>query len=372
MTALVLQGGGALGSYQAGAYEALAKAGLAFDWIAGISIGAINGAIICGNPPERRVERLLQFWRMTSSRLSAEPFAEDESSLRLFHETSAALTASFGVPGFFSPRSPPLIPGWDYKPCELSLYDTSALKETLLSFVDFNLLNSGATRYCAGVVNARSGNFRYFDTKYDKIGPEHVMASGALPPSFPAIEIGGQYYWDGGVVSNTPLQYVLDIEGDHADVCVFQVDLFSACGEMPKTLLEIAQREKDIRYSSRTRLGTDMQRQRCAPRGAIARLASKLPPELAQDPDWLEVQASVPVGATTIVHLIHRSRVGDTDSKDYEFSRHTMELNWAAAGRDVQTTLTHPDWLNRTRPDGGVQVFDLTRDAQKPEAEWTF
>jgi len=371
MTALVLQGGGALGSYQAGAYEGLAKGGVEFDWVAGISIGAINGAIICGNPPERRAERLAQFWRQTSSRLAAQPMTEDESSLRLFNETSAAMTAAFGVPGFFSPRSPPIIPGWAYKPGQLSLYDTAPLKETLLALVDFELLNSGTTRYCAGVVNARSGNFRYFDTKYDRVGPEHVMASGALPPSFPAVEIDGEFYWDGGLVSNTPLQYVLDIEGDHEDVCVFQVDLFSARGELPKTLLEIAQREKDIRYSSRTRLNTDMQRRRCDLRGAIARLGAKLPPELAQDPDWLELQAGASGAATTIVHLIHRRAVGESASKDYEFSRHTMARNWADGARDVQTTLTHPDWVGRARPPGCLQVFDLTREAQKPEDGWS-
>jgi NTE family protein len=360
--ALVLQGGGALGSYQAGAYEALQRATFHMDWVAGVSIGAINGAIICGNPPQRRVERLERFWRQTSSNLLAQPISQDDASLRLFNESSAAMTAAFGVPGFFAPRAPPQIPGWPYKPCEVGLYDTSALRETLLSLVDFDLLNDGGIRFSVGAVNARTGNFQYFDTNYHKIGPEHVMASGALPPSFPPVEIDGEYYWDGGIVSNAPLQYVLDFEGTEDDYCVFQIDLFSARGELPKTLLEVAQREKDIRYSSRTRLNTDMMCHRQNVRLAISRLAAKLPAETRADPDWRLLEERGSDAATTIVHLIHRRAVYENASKDYEFSRFTMERNWADGFRDVETTLSHPAWIGRTRPVGAVEVFDLTRD----------
>ena len=360
--ALVLQGGGALGSYQAGAYDALQRADYKIDWVAGVSIGAINGAIICGNPPSLRAERLAQFWRQTSSRLLAAPIAEDETSQRLFNETSAAMTAAFGVPGFFEPRLPPPIPGWPCKPGEVSIYDTKALRETLLQLVDFDLLNAGEIRCSIGAVNARSGNFQYFDTKYQKIGPEHVMASGALPPSFPPIEIDGEFYWDGGIVSNTPLQYVLDFEGEEEDCCVFQIDLFSARGELPTTLLEIAQREKDIRYSSRTRLNTDMMCRSHRVRSAIKRLSAKLPAELRDDPDWRALEERGRDAATTIVHLIHRRALYESASKDYEFSRRTMERNWMDGRRDVETTLSHPEWTGRTRPRGAVKIFDLTRD----------
>jgi NTE family protein len=358
--ALVLQGGGALGSYQAGAYEALQQADFKIDWVAGISIGAINGAIICGNTPERRAERLEQFWRQTSSRLLATPITRDDASLRLFNETSAAMTAAFGVPGFFEPRVPPPIPGWPCKPGEVSIYDTKALRETLLQLVDFDLINAGEIRYSVGAVNARSGNFQYFDTKYQKIGPEHVMASGALPPSFPPIEIDGEFYWDGGIVSNTPLQYLLDLEGEDEDCCVFQIDLFSARGDLPATLLEIAQREKDIRYSSRTRLNTDMMCRQHRLRAAIKRLAAKLPAELRDDPDWRALEERGREASTTIVHLIHRRAVYESASKDYEFSRATMERTWADGRRDVETTLSHPEWINRARPLGAVKIFDLT------------
>jgi NTE family protein len=193
VSALVLQGGGALGSYQAGAYDALLAASQRIDWVAGISVGAI----ICGNPPERRVEQLAKFWRQTSSAITTAPFNGEEVMLELFDETSAAITATFGAPGFFRPRMPPMLPGFSYPPERVSLYDTAPLRETLLSLVDFDLLNSGATRYSIGAVNVKSGNFRYFDTTRERIGPEHVMASGALPPAFPMVEIEGDYYWDG-------------------------------------------------------------------------------------------------------------------------------------------------------------------------------
>jgi len=228
------------------------EAGSAF--VAGISIGAINGAIICGNPPERRVERLANFWRQTSSLVTAAPLNDGQGILQLFDESSAAITATFGAPGFFRPRMPPALPGLSHPPERLSVYDTAPLRETLLSLVDFDLLNSGAVRYGIGAVDVKTGNFRYFDTARERIGPEHVMASGALPPGLPMVAIEGDYYWDGGVVSNTPLQYVLDFERPTQDILVFQLDHFSELGELPQTQLEINQREKDIRYSSRTRM----------------------------------------------------------------------------------------------------------------------
>ncbi len=362
LVALVLQGGGALGSYQAGAYEALLGADIKIDWLAGISIGAINGAIICGNPPERRAERLAEFWRQTSSCLLGAPIAEDEASRRLFNETSSAMTAAFGVPGFFAPRLPPPLPGWPYKPGEVSIYDTKSLRETLLRLVDFDLLNAGEIRYSVGAVNARTGNFEYFDTNYRRIGPEHVMASGALPPSFPPVEIDGEFYWDGGIVSNTPLQYVLDFEGCAGDCCVFQIDLFSSRGELPKTLMEIAQREKDIRFSSRTRLNTDMLSRAHRQSAAIKKLSAKLPEALLDDPDWRALDEGSRDASLTIVHLIHRRALFESASKDYEFSRVTMERNWSDGVRDVATTLNHPRWLGRARCPGIVNVLDLTED----------
>jgi NTE family protein len=361
-TVLVLQGGGALGAYQAGAYEALAAAGEMPEWVAGISIGAINSAIIAGNPPERRVERLREFWRRVSSNLTAQPLATDTASRKIFNETSAAIVASTGAPGFFEPRFPPAVfmPPGSLK--AIGIYDTSPLRTTLLELVDFNLLNSGAVRFSVGAVEVATGNLKYFDSARDTIIPEHIMASGALPPGFPPIEIDGATYWDGGLVSNTPLQYVLDGGGQRSDMCIFQLDLFSAKGPIPETLFDVSQREKDIRYSSRTRLNTDVFREMQTARRAIRRLETKLPDEVKDSLDWKFLQAIGCDAAVTIVHLIHRRAAYATQSNDYEFSRYTVDEHWRDGKDDVERTFRHPAWKNRVRPAEGVAVLDLTKE----------
>ncbi len=367
-TVLVLQGGGALGAYQGGVYSALATAGHAPEWIAGISIGAINGAIIAGNAPDRRVSQLRHFWELVSSRLIAAPISTDDGSRRLFNETSAALVASTGVPGFFDPRVPPAV---FMKPGTLqaiSVYDTKPLRATLLDLVDFDLLNSGAVRLSVGAVHVASGNFRYFDTTRERIGPDHIMASGALPPGFPPVVIDGEAYWDGGLVSNTPLQYVLDGGCPRTDMCVFQIDLFSATGEVPQTLFDVAQREKEIRYSSRTRLNTTTARDQQTVRRALRRLERVLPDDLKATHDWRLLASIGCDAAITIVHLIHRRAAHATQSNDYEFSRYSIDEHWRDGIRDAGCTLEHPAWLNRERPTEGVTVLDLTRklDAASP------
>ena len=366
--ALVLQGGGALGSYQAGAYEALAQGGYAPEWVAGISIGAVNAAIICGNPPERRVERLQSFWRLVSSSLSGDPLSDDDVTRRFFNEVSSNISATFGVPGFFHPRFPPTYMGFFEPPTQVSFYDTSPLRDTLLELVDFDLLNDGAMRLSVGAVNVRTGNFQYFDSAHQRICVEHIMASGALPPGFPPIEIDGEYYWDGGLVSNTPLQYILDLTGPRRDMCVFQIDLFSAGGTAPTCLSEVAQREKDIRYSSRTRFNTDAFREAQTMRRAIRNLQLKLPAEIREDPNWRALESFGCGAAITIVQLIHRRAAYETHAKDYEFSRVTVEDNWSAGRHDVEHTLSHPAWQSRTRATEGVSVFDLTRVQAAPQS----
>jgi NTE family protein len=357
---LVLQGGGALGAYQAGAYEALCDAGYMPSWVAGTSIGAINAAIIAGNPPEQRASRLREFWERVSSRLIAWPLGTDANSRRIFNETSAALSAVGGVPGFFEPRIPPAVVMPQGTPEAISVYDTEPLKATLLELVDFGLLNSGLVRMSIGAVQVLTGNMQYFDTASQTIGPEHVMASGALPPGFPPIEIDGEPYWDGGLVSNTPLEYVLDPPRE--DMVIFQIDLFSAKGCMPKTLFDITQREKEIRYSSRTRLNTDIFRELQTIRRTIRHLRSKVPQELHDNPDWQLLDSVSCDAAITIVLLIHRRAAYWTQSSDYEFSRYSMDEHWLAGRADVEQTLSDPGWKNRTRPEEGVMVLDLTRD----------
>ena len=234
---LVLQGGGALGSYQAGAFQALCRSGFEPEWVAGISIGAINAAIIAGNGPETRVDRLKEFWEMVSSPVSWNPVTPGDRARSLFNETSAALIATFGVPGFFTPRIPPA-PLWPPgSPQSQSYYDTAPLKKTLERLVDFDRINDLKMRLSVGAVGVTSGNFKYFDNFEfrklgKKIGPEHIMASGALPPGFPSVVIEGEHYWDGGIASNTPLDFVLG-EEINRDLLIFQVDLFSARGELP-------------------------------------------------------------------------------------------------------------------------------------------
>lgn len=358
--ALVLQGGGALGAYQAGAYQALAEQGYLPERIAGISIGSINAAIIAGNRPEDRVAKLRLFWDKVSAHLKGQPWLMKRW---LFNETSAALGASFGIPGFFTPRyaSPEMM--LDVSPCSLGMYDTSPLRDTLFSLVDFDLLNRSDIAFAVGAVHVTSGNFVYFDKKTHTIGPEHIMASGALPPGFPPVNIDGEWYWDGGLVSNTPLQYLLDSTHDGEDWLVFQVDLFNAKGPMPKAFTDIDHRVKDIRYSSRTRLNTNTADKLFQLHQAAKRLAKKLPKELADDPDLARLLA-LDEPSMTIMHLIHRRSAYHTQSKDYEFSRMSINEHWQDGFNDVTCSVESHAWQNRTQPESGVAVFDLTKHNQ--------
>ncbi len=363
---LVLQGGGALGSYQAGAYQALCHFDFEPDWIAGISIGAVNAAIIAGNEREKRIAKLKEFWQMVSSPVPWHPISNGERSRSLFNETSAALIATFGVPGFFTPRIPPA-PLWPKGSLQaVSYYDTTPLKKTLERLVDFDRINDLKCRLSVGAVSVTTGNFRYFDNfefrkMGKKIGPEHIMASGALPPGFPPVEIEGEHYWDGGIASNTPLDYVLDAEVGR-DLLIFQVDLFSARGPLPTTLLEAAEREKDIRYSSRTRMNTDKNRQIHNARKALRDLMDKLPDYLKNDPSVEILCKAARENTVTVVHLIYRSKNYETNSKDYDFSHVAMVEHWEAGVRDVHLSMRHKDWLERPQSDETMVTYDLTGD----------
>lgn len=358
---LVLQGGGALGAYQAGVFESLAAFGHMPEWVAGISIGAINAALIAGNPPERRVERLREFWDGVSSSpfaAPAFPAAMHDKARDATNETNATIAMLFGVAGFFSPR----VPAAPFQPAgslaAISFYDTEPLRRSLEQLVDFDLLNSGAVRLSVGAVNVRSGNFAYFDSSEQRIDVRHIMASGALPPGFPPIEIDGEHYWDGGLVSNTPLQHVLDQPGTRARL-VFQVDLFAARGDMPMTLADVGEREKDIRFSSRTRLNTTNELRRQATVHVARRLVAKLPAALRDDPDAKALLAIPAEPAVSVVHLIYRSKRYESQSKDYEFSRASMQEHWAAGMADTAQTLEDPRWRQRKPGATGVEVLDL-------------
>jgi NTE family protein len=359
---LVLQGGGALGAYQAGVFEALSESFAEPTWVAGISIGAINAALIAGNPAQRRVARLREFWDLVSSSIALSGSAQAASDRETLNDASATQVMLFGVPGFFSPRFPPA----PFQPRgtleAISYYDTALLLQTLERLVDFDRVNSGHVRLSVGAVNVRTGNFEYFDTAKQRIDARHIMASGALPPGFAPVEIDGEYYWDGGLVSNTPLQYVLDQPGKRHRI-VFQVDLFAAEGELPTTLAEVTEREKDIRFSSRTRLNTTNELDRQVVAKAAQRLLEKLPPELRDDPDVRALTRVRSSHGVDVVHLIYRSKHYESQSKDYEFSRVSVQEHWESGLVDMFHTLHDPRWLSRQPLSHGVHVFDLTSDS---------
>lgn len=377
--ALLLQGGGALGSYQAGVYQALAEANLHPDWVAGISIGAINAALIAGNPPERRVEALRAFWEAITApppvlpTLMASMLGVVEWKNDLAHgwlnQARAFATLMGGAPGFFSPRPIPpfLSPAGGVE--AQSFYDVAPLKATLERLVDFDRINAGAMRFSVGAVNVRTANLAYFDTTTHAIGPEHVMASGALPPGFPAVEIAGEHYWDGGLVSNTPLQWVLENK-PRQDTLAFQVDLWSAQGDFPEDLTSQDVRLKDIRFSSRTRAATDQFRKSQSLRRALGRLLRQVPEAALNgiDPEVEALLGEADEKVYNIVHLIYRAKRYEGASKDYEFSRATMEEHWASGYEDAARSLCDPEVLRRPQTPDGVATFDLADVAKRPRA----
>jgi NTE family protein len=367
--ALLLQGGGALGSYQAGVYQALAEAGLHPDWVAGISIGAINSALIAGNTPANRVDRLREFWEaVTSPQFGFPDFKSFQPKGELAHSL-ANQASSFsallgGVPNFFQPRVPPPYLQPSGTLAAISYYDVAPLRTTLDRLVDFDLINTRAMRFSVGTVNVRTGNFVYFDNTTHRIRPDHVIASGSLPPGFPPTEIEGEYYWDGGLVSNTPLQWVLDSRPKQ-DTLAFQIDLWSARGKLPKNLLETETRQKEIRYSSRTRMATDQFKQQQVLRRAAARFLATLPSELRQTPEAEKLALEADEKVYNLIQLIYRAKNYEGPCKDYDFSRRTMEEHWRSGYHDAVQTLHHPEVLQRPQATDGVFTFDLARGGRE-------
>ncbi len=368
--ALLLQGGGALGAYQAGVYEALAKADIMPDWVGGISMGAINGAIIAGNKPSERVAKLREFWEhiTTDGNWWGQPSAfaplmqQGGEVLRTFwNQMSASVTMASGVSGFFTPH---ILPPWCFpsgSPSALSFYDTDGFGKMLGKYVDFSTLNSGAVRYTTSAVNIRSGNYTVFDNLSRRIGPEHVMASAALPPALPAIEIEGENYWDAGLISNTPLQWIMDEATK--DTLVFQVDLWSSRGEFPKDMLEVLTREKEIQYSSRTRAMTDQFKSTQKWHHAFSTLYDKLPADLKETEEAMLLhECCATDNVYNIVHLIYRTKHYEGYSKDYEFSRLSMEEHWKAGYNDTVRSLRHKEILKRPKCSEGIMIYDVAED----------
>ncbi|MGY3603780.1 MULTISPECIES: patatin-like phospholipase family protein [unclassified Bradyrhizobium] len=361
--ALVLQGGGALGAYQAGVYQALHEAGIEPDWICGVSIGAINSAIIAGNPPERRLERLHTFWDRITSRKIWHYTPDGDIFRKARNFTSSFMTTVLGQPGFFAPHttSPWLSPAGART--ATSYYDTAPLRESLLELVDFERINSKRMRFAVGAVNVLSGNFIYFDNAHDEIIPEHIMASGALPPALPMVKVGTDHFWDGGIVSNTPLQHLLD-QVDSLNSLVFQVDLFSARGVLPRDIHDVMARHKDIMYSSRTRYNTDMYRKTHNLRARLYKALSKIPNEQLSEEERQLRDSNSALPSIAILQLIYQQKAYEGHAKDHEFSGTSMREHWMSGHEDTKRTLMRRDWIKMPDAGMGIVVHDVHRESE--------
>jgi NTE family protein len=365
---LVLQGGGALGAYQGGVYEALAEAGHAPTWVVGVSIGAITTALIAGNPPKKRVEKLRAFWDRVSS-YAPYPVPPGLDAMRpAFNKLSAGTVAMFGSPGFFAPRMPPPMFAPEGTPAATSYCDTSPLKSTLEELVDFDRINRREVRVSLGAVNVRTGESVYFDNQKTRIRPEHVMASGALPPGFPAVEIDGEFYWDGGIVSNSPLNYVWD-EKPLTTALIIMVDLFNAKGELPRNLDEVAERQKDVTYASKQRFTKERVQEIGELRQALADLLAKLPAKLKSDPAARKLATFCDNRQWLIARLTNPRLEHSLQSKDYEFSRATVLDHWSAGLEDVRYAVVNRQTLESTGLIPGVRFCDLPHATAQQQPE---
>ncbi len=368
--ALVLQGGGALGAYQAGVFEGLQEAQIPINSIAGISIGALNTALIAGNPPEQRVEKLRQFWETICQPAYFSVLPESvESSFLNEHSTTHAFFTGLqafsaimqGQHGFYVPRMPPPIPGLAAEPTKVSWYDTAALRDTLLKLCDFDRINSKELCVSVGAVNVGSGNFVYFNNTHTTLRPEHFMASGALPPAFAPVAIDGRFYWDGGVVSNTPLQEILNATPRY-DTLVFQVDLWNARGSIPRTMADVSERMKDIQYSSRTRLVTDTLKNEQRFRHLLRKVLNQVPDAQRQTDPWCQQAKALSCNARyNVHHLIYQQKDYEHHYKDYQFGLSTMHDHWASGLADVRTTLALKNGLAFPDNDSHFITHDIHR-----------
>ena len=365
LVVLVLQGGGALGAFQAGVYEAMIELGIELDWVAGISIGAVNAAIIAGNERDQAVGKMRTFWEGVSSALPSLPTIDNDWAREWTHMAAAAQVTAFGVPGFFTPRFPPPAFATRRTPEAVSFYDTAPLVETLNRLIDWDRVNNGKVRLSVGAVAVETGNFRYFDTQSDTIDARHILASGALPPGLPPVEIDGTWYWDGGLVSNTPLEHV--VVAGKEDMLVFLVDLFPARGERPHDMEEAWSREKDIRYSSRTRRISDGLVRRRKEHRLIDRLLKKLPAEFSDLPEAKAVRKMVDSKALNVVQLVHQPPAWQTGARDFEFSRSTMEVNWALGRDAVEAAMKDGHLLADSIAEGRSDSFAVQSNALRPK-----
>lgn len=356
--ALVLQGGGALGAYQAGVFEALDEADLAPEWVAGTSIGAINGAIIAGGPRGERLDRLRYFWRSVAKPgYWGDPVTEP-TLMQWFSWVAAMQAVLTGQGSFFRPRLlPPIAAAGLDGARGASYYDTAPLRDLLLDVVDFDYLNGGHTRYSLGAVHVTTGRLRYFDTRFMRIRVEHIMASGALPPGFPAVEVDGELWWDGGIYSNTPLEIVLDDLPQVSTLC-FMVDLFNAAGPAPTTIPEAIERHKDIMFATRSHDHIEQYARMHKLRVALGALYERLPVAMRADPELAALAESGCRTTMEIVHLGFGSRQWELATKDVDFSTRAIEERWEKGYRDATDAIARAPWMAPVSAQAGVVIHD--------------
>jgi NTE family protein len=368
---LVLQGGGALGAYQAGVYQALYERGLGPEWIVGTSIGAVNAALIAGNPRPRCLQRLKAFWEKVAHPDGVDMGRIGDAQRRAQIHLNTCDTLFSGVPGFFLPRGPSAFAaGLPVLPENASFYDTEPLEATLRELVDFDFLNTAeAARLTVSAVNVTSGELTHFDSRRIRIGPEHVRASCSLPPGFAPVRIDGQLYWDGGLYSNTPLEAVLD-QLPQGDTLCFMVDLWSPAGAAPTTYEEVRTRQKDVTFASRSE-GHIADYARCHKlQCRLRELYDRMPPEL-RTPD--DERAMLELGCGSVLHIV-RLRYAGHDwhmaSKDINFSKGSIEWRWDQGYADTQRALRHAGWMCGVAAGTGIVVHETPgHDASPRQAD---
>jgi NTE family protein len=352
---LVLQGGGALGSYQVGVYQALHEAGIEPDWIIGTSIGAINASLIAGNEPEDRLPRLKQFWK----KMEQNPIWNFRGAVSGFNDKlSYWSTVTNGIPGFFRPN--PLAHAGDIFPLgaeHAGYYSTAPLEQTLSELVDFHLVNRCTPRLTVGAAHVRTSMMRYFDSRDCELGVKHVMASGALPPAFPAVRIDGELYWDGGILSNTPTEAVFD-DNPRKDSLIFAVHLWNPSGAEPETMAEVLNRQKDVQYSSRIASHVARQEQVHRLRHVINQLAARLPEAERNNEAVKELTG---YGCSTqmhVVRLLAPQLNRETHTKDVDFSPSGIMKRWDAGYTHTKAVLERAPWIGEFDPLSGVILHE--------------
>ncbi|RJF97421.1 patatin-like phospholipase family protein [Noviherbaspirillum saxi] len=357
---MVLQGGGALGAYQAGVYQALHEHGLSPDWVVGTSIGAINAALIAGNERANRLVRVKQFWDEVAQRdlFDMQRVPDSVRRFNIMLTTWCAMTQ--GVPGFYSPRwFNPFAAGWPVAPDHASYFKTQPLEDTLARLVDLDCLNSPrGIRMTVSAIRVSCGQLDNFDTAKQTVGIRHVMASGALPPGFPPVRIDGELYWDGGLYSNTPLEMVLADEPRVDTVC-FMVDLWSADGPEPTTLEQVQTRQKDVMFASRSQRHIDAYLRGHRLRRTVRMLRALLPDGALSPEQQREVDT---VGTESTIHIVRLAYAGrdwQMASKDINFSRGSIEWRWDQGYQDALRGIEHGAWRVGAPEGAGVLVHEV-------------